>query len=100
MSKLVIENTEIKTAYDLYVLYNDFLVDLIDDAEAADKEYDPYREPAYTVERVRENYQEIFEKVPHKRYKRCEDFEAKCKTMDLLPQLTIVLPKKKFQEEM
>lgn len=82
---LIIEGNKIETAHDLYSLYNDYLCDITDADKAPGRKYDPYKEPAYTIERIRDFYKEVFEKIPRKEYKSCEDFERKCKKMDLIP---------------
>jgi len=89
MSKLIIEGNEIKTAYDLYELYNEWVQDIMDDAKQSGYDYDCNQEPNWTIEEVRDNYQEIFEKIPKRNYKTAESFEQKCMAMGLLKGLVI-----------
>ena len=102
MKKLIIDDNIIKTAHDLYILYNEYLQDIINDAECVGNVYNPNEEPAYTIEGIRDSYQEIFEKVPHRKYKTSECFEDKCMELDLVPGFVPLIPKMntKKQEEM
>jgi hypothetical protein len=90
MYKFTIEGCEIKTAYDLYTLYNEWLQDITDDAKECDYEYDPNEEPNYVIEAIRDNYKELFDKVEHNNYEHAEDFEAACR--DLLQDYYVTWP--------
>lgn len=58
-------NINLSVEYDLYSLYNDFLIDL-----------DYNKKTDIFVEFVRDNYSEIFEKLPNSLYCDLETFET------------------------
>ena len=79
-----IEDTEIRIATDLYHLYNDWLTDAQDAAKKRKCKYAPSIESNCTIEKIRDNYTKIFERIPHKNYGTCKEFEGLCKKLGLI----------------